>query len=93
MRSTTTGLLVAALIALPGAALAQGDAGRTGTPPEAARGMDRTTGMDGPGSTTGSTTKAPGREGGMGNMGSGSGSSANTGVGMGNQGANQGARQ
>ena len=92
MRTT---LVLAALVALPGLAFAQTAPGAA-TPdatPDAARTMpERSTTMDGPGSTTG-TVNPPGRVGGAGNMGGGTGRSENTGVGLGNHGATQAPRQ
>lgn len=85
-------LLAAGLVALPGLALAQAapDAATPGTA-RAAPDLDRST-THGSGETTG-TVNPPGRVGGPGNMGGGSGRSTNTGVGLGNQGANQAPRQ
>ncbi|GJD55320.1 hypothetical protein [Methylobacterium dankookense] len=89
----TTLVLAAALVALPGLALAQTAPG-TATPgaTRTAPGLDRSTTTDSPGSSTG-TVNPPGRVGGSGNMGGGTGRSENTGVGLGNHGATQAPRQ
>jgi hypothetical protein len=87
----TTLVLAAALVALPGLAFAQTAPSGTAAPGAARTVPDRSTTMDGPGTTTG-TVNPPGRVGGPGNMGGGTGRSENTGVGLGNHGATQAPR-
>ncbi len=96
MQIKTIAVAASLVLGLSGAALAQsaqpGAAGASDPAMRGGQGMDRSMNRMDP-NTMPSSTGTTGREGGMGNMGGGSGASSNTGVGLGNQGANQGARQ
>ncbi|AWN35305.1 hypothetical protein [Methylobacterium radiodurans] len=96
MQIKTISVAAALVLGLSGAALAQstqpGAAGASDPAMRSGQGTDRSMNRMDPNTMPGSTGST-GREGGMGNMGGGTGASSNTGVGMGNQGANQGARQ
>jgi hypothetical protein len=93
MQIKTMTVAAALLVGLSGAALAQSaQPGASDPAVRGGQGPDRSMNRMDPNTAPGSTGST-GREGGMGNMGGGTGKSSNTGVGLGNQGANQGARQ